>query len=111
MSFRSAGQSGPPDPLASVLRGCAVRVSVSPLATPILLSPKSSARTICGWLDGRSGMTGERRELPGLDAEQAQRSQPALLVGQIEDHAFIGGHRQPGIVEQLAFELTGFPAG
>src|SRR6185436_12137773 len=106
MIFRISGQSGPDGPLVTVPRGCAVRVSVSTLAMPILLSPKSSARTS----STRSGMTGEGRELPGLDTEQSQRGQPALLVWQIEDHAFSGGHRQPGVVEQLAFQLAGFPA-
>ena len=60
-------------------------------------------------LVARSGMTGERGELPGFDAEQPERREPALLVGQIEDHAFIGRHRQPGVVEHLFFELAGFP--
>src|SRR5690349_21592807 len=99
-------QSGPLGPLPMVARGCAARVSVSPLATPIRFSPKSKARTTDAW----SGMSGERGELAGFDAEQAERSAPALLVGQVEDHAFIGRHRQPGVVEQLLFELAGFPA-
>src|SRR5262245_43438575 len=88
-------------------RGRALRVSVSPLAMPILLSPKSSARTV----DTRSGMTGERGELPGFHAEQPERCEPALLVGQVENHAFIGGYGQPGVVEHLALELPGFPTG
>src|SRR5262245_37135025 len=87
-------------------RGRALPVSVSPLAMPMRLSPKSRARTR---RISRSGMTGERRELSGLDAEQPERCEPALLVGQIEDHALVGGHREPGIVEHLALELAGFP--
>src|SRR5690348_3142964 len=88
----SACQSGPCGPLAIAERGCAARVSVSPLAMPIRRSPKSIATIIFGFSEGRSGMTGERRELPGLDAEQPERCEPTLLVRQIEDHAFIGRH-------------------
>src|SRR6188768_2149339 len=106
----SARQSGPWGPLEMAVRGWAARVSVSPLAIPIRFSPKSSATTIVGLLGARSGMTGKRGELPGLDAEQPERREPTLLVGQIENHAFIGGHRQPGVVEHLFFELAGFPA-
>src|SRR6186997_2414370 len=106
----SARQSGPLGPLEIVERGCAARVSVSPLATPIRRSPKSIATMIFGCSGGRSGMTGERGELPGFDTEQPERGEPALLVRQIENHAFIGGHREPGIVEHFLFELTGFPS-
>ena len=45
---RARAQSGPSGPLAMVARGWAVRVSVSPLAMPMRLSPKSSATTIFG---------------------------------------------------------------
>src|SRR5436190_4288102 len=88
----SARQSGPLGPLEIVERGWAARVSVSPLAMPIRLSPKSSATMT--W--ARSGMTGERGELPGFDAEQPERGEPTLLVGKIEYHAFICRYRQPG---------------
>src|SRR5436190_24051900 len=92
-------------------RGRAPRVRVSPLAMPILLVPKSNARTTAIVLgDPGSGMTGERGELAGFHAEQPERCEPALLVGQIEDHALIGGHREPGVVEHLLLELAGFPA-
>src|SRR3954468_2690419 len=92
-------------------RGRAVRVSVSPLAIPILRSPKSSARTVViRDSDPRSGMTRERGELPGFHAEQPQGGEPTLFIGQVEDHALIRWHRQPGVVEHLAFELAGFPA-
>src|SRR6187399_616097 len=87
----SACQSGPWGPLAMAERGCAVRVSVSPLAIPMRRSPKSIATTMVGLAGARSGMTGERGELPGLDAEQPERCEPTLLVRQIENHAFIGG--------------------
>src|SRR3954469_11801134 len=102
----SAPQSGPCGPLEIVVRGCALRVSVSPLATPIRLSPKSTERTISG---RPSGMTGERGELAGFHAEQPERCEPALLVGQVEDHALVGGNGEPGIVEHFLFELAGFP--
>src|SRR5690348_9263236 len=107
-----AVQSGPEGPLAIAPRGRAARVSVSPAATPILLSPKSSARTV-EIIDPElgSGMTGERGELAGFHAEQPERGEPALLVGQVEDHALIRGHRQPGVVEHFLFELPGFPSG
>src|SRR3954468_15049092 len=82
----SVGQSGPWGPLLKAVRGWAVRVSVSPLAMPILLCPKSSATMSWG---PPSGMTGERGELAGLDAEQPERCEPALLVGQVEDHALV----------------------
>src|SRR5690242_8902617 len=36
---------------------------------------------------------------------------PALLVGQVEDHARIEWHRHRRVVLDLAFELTRFPAG
>src|SRR5688572_29379740 len=106
----SAGQSGPFGPLEIVVRGWAARVSVSPLAMPMRLRPKSKARTTMGCDWAWSGMSGKRGELPGFDAEQTQRGAPALFVGQIEDHALIGGNRQPGVVQQLLLELTGFPA-
>src|SRR5689334_24326973 len=102
----SAGQSGPWWPLEIVVRGWAVRVSVSPLAMPIRLSPKSTERMTSG---RPSGMTGERGELAGFHTEQPERCEPALLVGQVEDHAFVGGHREPGVVEHLLLELPGFP--
>src|SRR6478735_3414368 len=107
----SARQSGPFGPLGIVERGWAARVSVSPLAMPIRRSPKSIATMIVGCMGARSGMTGDRGELPGFDAEQPKRGEPTLLVGQIEYHAFICRHRQPGVVEHLLFELTGFPPG
>src|SRR5689334_9331872 len=103
----SPNQSGPCGPFARVARGCALRVSVSPLATPIRLSPKSRERTTSGL---PSGMTRERGELAGFHAEQPERREPALLVGQVEDHALVGRHREPGIVEHLFLELAGFPA-
>src|SRR4051794_27903611 len=89
------------------VRGWAVRVSVSPLAIPMRLSPKSTERMTCG---RPSGMTRERGELAGFHAEQPERCQPTLLVGQVEDHALVRGHREPGVVEHLFFELAGFPA-
>src|SRR6187551_342397 len=105
-------QSGPAGPLPMAPRGRAARVSVSPLAIPILLSPKSSATMVdTEGVDARSGMTGERGELAGFHAEQPERGEPALLVGQIEDHALIGRNGQPRVVEHFAFELAGFPAG
>src|SRR5262245_12561170 len=104
----NASQSGPLGPFEIALRGWADRVRVSPLAIPILLCPKSTARMSAG---PASGMTGEGRELAGFHAEQPERREPALLVGQIEDHAFIRGHREPGVVEHLLLELAGFPAG
>src|SRR5687768_9906519 len=97
VSTRSrAFQSGPLGPLPIVERGWAACVTVSPLAIPIRFRPKSSARTIFAGLVARSGMTGERSELPGFDTEQPERREPALLVGQIEDHALVRRHRQPG---------------
>src|SRR5687768_12090818 len=107
MIFCRAVQSGPAGPLPMAPRGCALRVRVSPLAIPILLSPKSSATMSAG----RSGMTGERGELSGLHAEQPQRCEPTLLVGKVEDHALGRGHRQPGVVEHFPLELAGFPTG
>src|SRR5688572_783752 len=109
MIFCSAGQSGPSGPLPIAPRGCALRVSVSPLAMPILFSPKSRATTTKIRARPWSGMTGEGSELAGLNTEQPKRCEPALLVGQIEDHAFVGGHRKPGVVEHLALELAGLP--
>src|SRR4051812_22762604 len=102
----SACQSGPCGPFTRVVRGCAVRVSVSPLATPIRLSPKSTERTTSGL---PSGMTRERCELAGFHTEQSERCEPTLLVGQVEDHALVRGDGQPGVVEHLALELAGFP--
>src|SRR5690349_12487481 len=105
----NAAQSGPWGPLAMVVRGWAARVSVSPLAMPIRLSPKSRATTISIRSATRSGMSGERGELAGFDAEQAERRAPTFLVRQVEDHALVGRYREPGIVEQLLLELAGFP--
>src|SRR5688572_8098369 len=101
MTFCSAGQSGPWGPLPMAPRGCALRVSVSPPALPILLRPKSRATTAKIRARPCSGRTGEGSELAGLNTEQPKRCEPALLIGQIEDHAFVGGHRKPGVVGHL----------
>src|SRR4029077_4417167 len=43
-------------------------------------------------------------------AEQPPRAGPALFKRQLENHARIDGHGDPGVVLHLAFELPGLPA-
>src|SRR5512146_484959 len=102
-----AGQSGPALPNNAAGRGAAVAVSVSPAAMPMRLSPKSKARTAS---TGFSGMPGDQAQPVDIDAEEPPGAGPALLVGQLEDHAHIDGHGGPGVFAHLALELAGFPA-
>src|SRR5262249_13712523 len=104
-------QSGPLCETASAAIGAALRVSVSPPASPIRLSPKSKARTVCGCLSVASGMPGHEAQPLDVDSQQPPGAEPAVLKRQLEDDARIDRHGQPRVVADLAFELTGFPSG
>src|SRR5574343_832762 len=89
-----------------VVRGCAEQSSVSPVATPMRFSPKSKASTV-----PTSGVPSHVGELRKADAEFLHRGGQALLRRQIEQDAGLGGHRQPRVLSQLIFKLSGIPAG
>src|SRR6185312_4408229 len=85
----------------------------------IRLRPKSNARTACaGWeaaIRSRgSGIAGDGAHLADLvaiEADELPRALPALLEGHAEHDALVGGHRQPGVLADLALELARIPAG
>src|SRR6185437_1210940 len=114
-----AAHSGPCASIAAAGRGAARPVSVSPAAMPIRLRPKSNARTACaGWeaaIRSRgSGIAGDGAHLADLvaiEADELPRALPTLLEGHAEHDALVGGHRQPGVLADLALELARIPAG
>src|SRR4029079_15148626 len=103
-----APQSGPVAPTSAAGRGPAVRVTVSPVASPMRFIPKSKARIV--WITP-SGMAGDAADDVLVDAEEAPRGAPALLVGQLEHDAGIYRHLHPGILLDLVLELARLPAG
>src|SRR6185437_6765309 len=102
-----AAQSGPVRVASAAGRGAAVPVSVSPVAMPIRLNPKSKARMAS---TGFSGMPGDQAQPVDIYAEEPPGAGPALLVGQLEHHARIDGHGGPGVLADLALELAGLPS-
>src|ERR1700733_12097458 len=110
-------QGGEPDFTASASSGEAVRLTVSPHATPMRLSPKSKARTSRGAAPaGRSGVAGsgiaaDRADARQLHPPETPRRLPARFEGQIEDQVGIHRRTEPCIGPDLIFELTAAPAG
>src|SRR5437016_1081681 len=54
-------------------------------------------------------MTGHGTELLDVDPQKAPRSRPALLERQLEHHARVDRHGEPGVLAHLALELPRFP--
>ena len=46
-----------------------------------------------------------------FDAEQSHRRFVLAFVRQVENHAVLRRHREPGILRQFLFQLPGLPAG
>src|SRR5215472_16997516 len=87
----SASQSGRPWRAATIPKGRALAVIVSPVATPILRSPKSKASTPAGVPGARaSGMTRVTRDAAQVDAQEFRGGVPARLERQVEDDALVG---------------------
>src|SRR5690606_35881156 len=106
-----AGQSGPLSWWATVARGVAVRVRVSPLARPMRRRPKSKQITTRVFKGrGRSsGVAGAGNHLVHVDAQRAPGRQPAVLVGQVEEHGITHRQGEPAVVAQLALQLAFLP--
>src|SRR5208282_511877 len=99
-----ASQRGPCDPTGTMPSGEAVRLTLSPQATPIRRCPKSNPRTMPGERGSgapgsaaarlgaaRSGIAADRTDARQLDAQQAPCRMPTRLERQIEDDPGING--------------------
>src|SRR6202044_1671874 len=104
----TASQGTPRDPQASA-RACeALRLTVSPQATPMRRCPKSNARTICGACsraDGASGITADRADEREIDAQYPPGPGPARFERHVEDEARIHRGAEPGVRPDLVLEL------
>src|SRR3974390_325375 len=102
-------QRGPKGPAGTACKGEAVRLTVSPQATPILLSPKSKARTIFGRQD--SGIAADRADSRQFDSEQARGGVPSRLERQIKNQPKVHGRAQPGVRPDFVLQLAAVPTG
>jgi len=57
-----------------------------------------------------SSMPGMRTDRRDVDAEQATGGLPALVVGCVEEDAFVARHSQPCVLCKFALQLAGAPA-
>src|SRR5438874_274113 len=97
-------------------RGCAVRSSGSPTATPMRFKPKSKASTVREELarakrSARSGMSRFVLQPRVVEAEKLHRSRQPLFGRRVEDDRVARLDRQPRVLRQLVLELSGRPAG
>src|ERR1700723_394150 len=102
-------QRGPLGPAGTVSRAEALRLKVSPQATPILRRPKSKARTIFGRDD--SGISAGGADSGQFHAQQAAGRVPARFERQVENQALIHRGAEPGIGANLLLQLAAVPAG
>src|ERR1019366_3927097 len=56
-------------------------------------------------------MARDEADAGAVDAQQLPGRLPAILERQVEYDALVHRQAQPGVVEHLALELSGFPAG
>src|SRR6266850_6468690 len=112
-SFAIAGQSLPLAPIVTTAIGLALRVSVSPAATPMRRRPKSkpSARDAGAAVAAPSRMTGSRTQPVEFDSKEPPGGMPAVLEGQAEHDGVARRHVEPGVRADFFLELAGLPAG
>src|SRR5450830_1627404 len=91
-----------------MVSGCACLIRVLPMATPMRFKPKSKARSVSTTISGATEVAAKHDR---IDAQQGQRSGKALFHRQVKNDGGISLDREPAIGCQLAFELTGAPAG
>src|SRR5947207_1341695 len=89
-------------------RGCAVRSSGSPTATPIRLRPKSRARTV---REARSGMPGFVLQPREVEAQELHGGRQALVRWHVEEDGVARLDGEPGVLRELVLELPRRPAG
>src|ERR1700690_248366 len=102
-----ASQRGPFESAGTASRAEALRLSVSPQATPILRRPKSKARTIFG--RGDSGISADGADSQQSPPQQAAGRMPARFERQIENQSQIHRGAEPGIGANLLFQLAAVP--
>src|ERR1700683_3914763 len=101
-------QRGPWGPQGTVSRAEALRLRVSPQATPILRRPKSKARTIFGRDD--SGISADGAGSGQSHAQETPGGMPARLKRQFENQSQIHRRAQPCVRPNLFLQLAPIPA-
>src|SRR5580704_19752684 len=99
-----SSQRGPSGPQGTVLRAEALRLTVSPQATPILRRPKSKARTTFGRED--SGISADGADSGQFHAQETPSGEPARFKRQFKDQSQIHRRAQPGVRPDLLFQLA-----
>src|ERR1700735_3796884 len=102
-------QRGPSGPAGTVCRAEALRLRVSPQATPILRRPKSKARTIFGRDD--SGISADGTDSGQFHAQETPGGMPARFKRQLENQSQIHRGAQPCVRPDLLLQLAAVPAG
>src|SRR5882672_8037792 len=112
MSFAISGQSLPLAPSDRTATGLALRVSVSPAATPMRRRPKSnpSARDAGAAVAAPSRMTGSRTQPVEFDSKEPPGGVPTVLERHAEDDGVARRHVEPGVGADFFLELAGLPA-
>src|SRR5882757_5350310 len=110
-------QRGPAAVFAIPVSGLAVRLNVSPHATPIRRRPKSNAITSCGVASPRPcgtdrllSIAADRADPGKFDAQQASGGMPTGFEGQVENDPGLNRGIEPGVRPNLILQLPAVPA-
>src|SRR5258707_929933 len=104
-----SSQRGPFLLAGTVSKAEALRLTLSPQATPILRRPKSKARTIFG--REISGISANGADSRQFHAQKSSGGMPAGFERQFENQTQVNRRAQPGVRPNLFLQLAAVPAG
>src|SRR5580704_10952474 len=104
-----SSQRGPFRPAGTVSKAEALRLMLSPQATPILRRPKSKARMIFARED--SGISAGGTDSRQFHAQKTSGGMPAGLERQFENQTQVHRRTQPRVRPKLFLQLAAVPAG